>query len=234
MTADPLTPEEVEAIRDRMDVWGDYGPDPTSTILSLIATLDAARSANPGGHICDREEGRIDVLSGLEKYGCRQGNIECLDWEDIGTADPGGLRETALAVVDSGWAHHEDFVYVGFDEWAALRDAVALTPEATAPLREATARGDALAAEYRRRLTPEATAPDADPGGLRAIWRGFASGKDASDPKVAETWALAEEWVRHCLALTPEATATTCPPRECDLGNGHEGRCWWASGTDDD
>jgi hypothetical protein len=49
----PLSGEEIAAIRSRMDVWSDYGPDPTATILGLIATIERIGA---GHTFCDEDD----------------------------------------------------------------------------------------------------------------------------------------------------------------------------------
>lgn len=39
--SEPLAKSELKALRDRLDVWSDYGPDPTETIERLLATVEA-------------------------------------------------------------------------------------------------------------------------------------------------------------------------------------------------
>lgn len=39
MTNKPLSNSEIEQILNRMDLWCDYGPDPTDTILNLVETV---------------------------------------------------------------------------------------------------------------------------------------------------------------------------------------------------
>ena len=42
---DTLSREDIDFIRKRMDVWSDYGPDPTATITKLLAHIDALTAA---------------------------------------------------------------------------------------------------------------------------------------------------------------------------------------------
>jgi primosomal protein N' len=117
------------------------------------------------------------------------------------------LEATAPACKCVDWAPDTEYLSV---EQRPIGTHMPWCPEATAPLREATARGDALAAEYRRRLTPEATAPDGDvflypassPQGPRTPWQdGWNAGVEAALTGTTGT------------AITPEATA----PEACDV-----------------
>lgn len=105
INVEALTPDEERQIRDRMDVWSDYGPDPTNTILRLFATLDKERARL----VPAEDDGRL--REALRATGWWP-DLDPEDYEPLAqqlraalaatpAEDEGRLRETARELVDA-------------------------------------------------------------------------------------------------------------------------------------